>query len=889
MMGLDMMRSTALAIVFGLVLGPAAHSQTLPEVLQEIEAELEAYEAALSAEESKPPELSSVDAAAELAAKQAELQSLLAQIAALEAQQTAAKSELQALLEDFSGDWTDTPIADDEGEVVETDPADDPKPGPAGSDDDPVVGGQDVADKGDGADLESGDTDTDPIASDPDAPNDGGTDGASTPVDQADDEQNTANSGLEVAPKDPLPPADNAELDKEDEPEPGPLFDLDESGPLKPRILSRPGAQRYARPGDLSGSPLDVFSVLYVLDQQLVDGETWYQIAESPDGESVGWIRRGQSQAWKNMLVMQYAPAADRDRVLFYRNVGDLEDLITDWNFQTIATADYASVDEGNHDPNRLVAIEPRLSVNANQQAYLMPILDWREESFDSGQDTVLLQLAGLNLQDDVDETSGLAGDEPLPGSTDPIKDFKIGIAFVVDTTRSMGPYIEQTKLFLAQLYGSLASPDLEEKFRFALVDYRDNTEPNEKIGHVTRVVRDFTDTAGQEDFVDTLFDRVDLAPVSTRNWREDALAGLDEAINELAWEEVDLKLIFLITDASLRDAGDELARDPDRGVLDITNLAESNDIAMYLLHMETPEARDISLKTEGYDDHERAQRQFRLMQSTGNQIEAKYFRISGDNEASFRKALSVLRRCFSSSLKAYSRGQIIEPGSCDQSGTLNLPEISSLGKARPERDITADEELSVLLDNDGTVIDQDNAGAIAVAVSNELFRAQQQYLGTRNGVTAPAFYRAWASDLDLRDPRIPSLLVSVLMTRSQIGDVAARLQFVVDRLNQKDLSTGEFFSEVRKDAGRTVIDPKIRDFLPEYLSDLPYCSKFLCIDRDQWDGLDDDAQEELLSEVERKLRSFKDLALSPPDAWLGLGDRSPENQVLPVPISVLP
>ena len=62
---------------------------------------------------------------------------------------------------------------------------------------------------------------------------------------------------------------------------------------------------------------------------------------------------------------------------------------------------------------------------------------------------------------------------------------------------------------------------------------------------------------------VKQFFERVNSlspAPVSSRDFREDAYAGIKSAIEETDWTQFDARYVVLITDAGPRDSHDELS-----------------------------------------------------------------------------------------------------------------------------------------------------------------------------------------------------------------------------------------------------------------------------------------------------------------------------------------
>jgi serine/threonine-protein kinase PpkA len=810
------------ALVVLSALTPSAHAQDagthpLAAKLDQIDSVLDTYQAEIQGQEAvqTPAEGSAAAADAQIQRLNADLAALAQQVQAADRREAAALARIAQATQDFVSDWRDL-----EPPSAQTGPV-------------------------------SGTPGTPPGTPTPPAP---GPDGAAAPS---------------IVPGGPEGQIEITPPVAEDRLDPA-VTSPDPVASMPPRILTRPGAVFHDAPGGVAGAEVPVFSVLYVFAEATANQEPWLHVGHDPAGQPAGWIRKRSAQVWKNMLVMRYAPASERRRALFFRQPETIERLIMDFDYETLARDLYRRVETGAYDPKTLVAIEPERAVNQAANPYLMPILDWRDAEFDIGFETTLLELAGVNLET---RTQGAQTAARLPGA-DPTgrtvtpDEMRIGLVFVIDTTRSMSPYIEQSKRFVTSVYERLGQAGLSDRFRFGLIGFRDNMGAAPGVDYVTRVYRDLGPAENMPAFSEQVT-AMTISSASTQNWREDALAGLEDAISRMAWDQVDARLVFLITDASARDIGDPLARDPRVGTGTIVGLAEQNNIALFILHLQTEEARRLSRDTEGYDDHLRGQSQYARMQVTGNHIDTKYFRVVGQTEESFRRQLDGIADEVVQVLRTFQGGLTIQPARIDGS-----PQVG--------------EELLLLSQApDGLEINEDSGTVVSSVVVNEIFRAQQEYLGTREGTQAPAFYRAWAADRDLVDPRLRPFEVAVFMTRAQISDLAERLDEIVTRLDNKEAGYGEFFSTVRDRSGRAVVDPKIKVLLPAFLEGLPYRSKFLEMTQDMWEAMGA-GQEDLLQEVRSKITLYRRLTSSR-EGWLNLSDRSAENQVYPLPLTLLP
>jgi serine/threonine-protein kinase PpkA len=677
---------------------------------------------------------------------------------------------------------------------------------------------------------------------------------------------------------DPLPTAPSPELvDNEDQgvvaipdniTEHPPLSSL--SGPLAfndraRRILSRPGAGMRDETG--ATTTLPAFSVLYVFAEH-GEGDALELAVGHNTREAEGWVPASRTEDWRTMLVMSYAPRTGRDRAVFFAEQDDVLDILDREERSADAISRiHAQIEDGTYDPEQVIAIEPDLTVDSVERPYLMPILDFTTTSTDTHGAVTILQLAALNRESTQTRTgvSAPIGEDRVSVETD-ARAFKIGVAFVVDTTRSMGPYINLAQDFVRNISVGLAERGLQDQFDFALVGFRDNIEAASNVGYLHRIYRDF----GRPPEGTTLFTDVEeMRPADspTLNWREDAFAGIDVAIGGLNWGAVDTRLVFLITDASPRTHGDPLAANSQMGPETINALAAQRNISLFVLHMQTEEAASVSQRLEGYDDTVRGQQLYARISQTGDTAISKYFSVQGQTERAFEQSLGLVS------------GLVI-----DQLGRLSV----APGQASPQA-LPQDPFLDAITSGGPVVIDdQDDAPLVAAAVAGELFRYQAEYLGAISGVEAPEFFRAWAVDVDIANPDRRALEVSVFVTREQLSDLANRLGDILVRLEEKELGIGDFFLSVQAESGQTAVDPTIGSFLPSFLDELPYGSTFMNMTLSTWDSLGNIGRTQLLGEVSAKLEAYNRI-YSTQDGWITLDERNAEEQVYPLPLRDLP
>lgn len=129
----------------------------------------------------------------------------------------------------------------------------------------------------------------------------------------------------------------------------------------------------------------------------------------------------------------------------------------------------------------------------------------------------------------------------------------RIEVAFVMDATGSMGPYIEQARARIGQIAQSLAEGEPKPEVRFALVAFRDKGDE-----FVTRVQPFTPKLAEMKAYLD------ETVAAGGGDTPEAVLEGLKAALTELAWapkqshgDENVVRLIYLVGDAPAQHYAD--------------------------------------------------------------------------------------------------------------------------------------------------------------------------------------------------------------------------------------------------------------------------------------------------------------------------------------------
>ena len=635
------------------------------------------------------------------------------------------------------------------------------------------------------------------------------------------------------------------------------------------RVLTLPGA--IVKPLDVGGRNLElpVFSILYVLGRQEKSGRTYLAVGQTAHRHE-GWIDEAQTEEWNSMLVLQFAPLGKRRPVVFWSDPDPLRDVLdSHFTGPQDALNLYNDIFEGNYDSSAVVAIEPDRPVAADIRPYFMPIIGHIPAEFDDFDRTevFLLELAMVNLQSRERDQVTSPQDIQLAKerqNTDALKEFRTGVVFVVDSTLSMGSYIDGVRDFMRSFRQTTVEQKFDDRMGFGLIGYRDSTDSDKRVEYTTRT---FLPLAMQvdDDSFEVALNRIKPSAVSTTDWREDALAGIEDALTTTDWSDFDARYIVLVTDAGPRVLGDALARNAALGPRSIGRLAERQDVSLSIVHI---------LTEAGKQDHRAATSAYaELTRARGGSVPS-YFTVRGDGPKRFSEALTALARQLAEPLKRLRKGEVVD----------SLPAL----------DIFEGDTFKALEGIDGAPVvisEERGSEALADGIVSELFRFQQEYLGELEGGEAPDFYRAWVADRDLVDPRITSLDVKVLITRDQLSDFTARLRDLVSRLDNKQTGTLDAFSTIVDVSSRASLDPNAavgHALMPDYIASLPYKSDFLSMELDEWAGLGPQQQGEILKTVRDRISLFEDIARTEA-GWLDLPGRDGGLAVYPLALGDLP
>jgi hypothetical protein len=622
---------------------------------------------------------------------------------------------------------------------------------------------------------------------------------------------------------------------------------------LYQRVLTRPGAELAATPGASAGTLVDAFSRFYVYGEETVAGRPWVEVGIDTLGGVKGWLPADLTVPWKQQMTLAFTnPGANRERVLFFDDRAAIEALMAGPD----AAAEVRSIEKtlaaGGRD-DRVVAIEPDTFIDINQQFYLLPILDFDEVYTDSGHTLRTLRVASVTKPD---LSAPQATPEQAPVT--PLSSFRAGVVFVIDSTISMQPYIDEARTAVKDVYRRIEAAGLLDKVAFGLVGFRAPTADKERAEQLEYVASEFVDpseVSSGEEFLRKAA-RLSEAKVSTDRFDEDAYAGVIEALEEVPWQQFGARYIVLITDAGALEGAD--SRTGLRAE-QVRSEAADKGVAVIVLHLKTP---------AGVKDHASAEAQYRTLSNNPAIQQPLYFPVAMGSVPRFKQAVGTLGEAVVDNIRGAARGEAVAG--------------SALGAKTPAP--KEDAELARLR-------------RLAQSLGHAM---QLEYLGRMQRTRAPQVFEGWIGDRDFADPTVRTVEERVLLTKNQLSDLQMILKEIVDAADRGVLEPDRFFDSLRSIAAQFGRDPNLArrpearrladlGLLGEYLEGLPYQSDVMNLDQETWSRWGPQRQYDFINKLKSKIRLYERYNADR-GRWVSLAEGSPVGeQVYPVRLRDLP
>ncbi len=624
---------------------------------------------------------------------------------------------------------------------------------------------------------------------------------------------------------------------------------------LHQRVLTTPGCELVASPADAKGIAQPAFSRFYVYERNTQGAKEWLKVGPDSLGKTVGWMDSACTVDWKMQLTLAFTNPANRDRLLFFKDRAQLDQIIDAPDPVSEIAPIRDQLKRAGASP-KILAQEPELFVDLKSQFYLLPVLSGEEVMTEEGFRLRVLNVASVSKtegQPTQDQTAGKAA----PGSAaaaSRLKEFSAAVVFVIDSTISMDPYIERTREAVSKVYRQIEAENLGKQVKFGLIAYRSSVKAVPGLEYVSKIYADPATVTDGADFLKKVAG-LSQAKVSSSSFDEDAYAGVMQAIDSVDWSQFGARYVVLITDAGALDGNNKLSS-TGLGADQVRLEAANPGVAIYTLH----------LKTEaGKKNHALAEAQYRNLSTYAGTNTSLYYPVNAGDVNEFGAKVDMLASAITGQVKAAYMGE-------DAVGSAaNAASDSTQAKDQMQQD-------SALVGH-----------AMRLA-----------YLGAKTGARAPSVFEAWISDRDLIRQNIPTTDVRVLLTKAQLSDLSNVLREILNAANEGLIAPADMFARLRSVAAKMGTDPnqikqdtnaKLDELgiMGEYLDDLPYRSEVLNLDEDTWRSWDGLTQEKFIRSLDTKLRHYQRYNADV-DRWVSLAEGSdPRDYVYPVPLEVMP
>ncbi|MGX3066105.1 vWA domain-containing protein [Ursidibacter arcticus] len=618
---------------------------------------------------------------------------------------------------------------------------------------------------------------------------------------------------------------------------------------LYQRVLSTPSCELLPTNDAKKGEKVPAFSRYYVYKRENISGTEMLQIGPDTLGKTVGWLDANCAVPWNMQMTMVFTNPSGRDPLLFFKDRASLEKVVNDGEPAKILEPMRTALAQKKVVPE-ILSQEPEEFVDFQKNFYLLPILQGEEVMNGRGFYERVLEVASVTKEDknsDNKTTQPQKSDQEIVG-------FRAAVVFVIDSTISMDPYINRTRDAIKKVYEKIEKENLLDKVKFGLVAFRSSTDAVPGLEYTSKMFVSPNTVKDGKDFMNKVAN-LKQATISSKEFSEDAYAGINQALNEVNWNEFGARYLVLITDAGAIEGDNPISTTG----LDAKQLrleAQHRGVALYTLHLKTP---------SGKKNHAIAEAQYRELSFNSVVNKPLYYPVNAGDVDEFGKNISLLANALSSQVKLAYSGE------------------SAIGSAVHAVDNKDDNKSEI----------EKDASLLGKAM-------QLAYLGNVNNTKAPPVFRAWVSDRDFMKPTAPTAEAHILLTKSQLSDLSEVVKKIADAANQGLISSGDMFAQLRSVAAAMGQDPnKIKEgtstklaelgLLGEYLDDIPYKSQVTAIDEDTWKGMSVQEQEKFIRDLNSKLRHYR-VYNDDQSRWISLSEGSdPQENVYPVPLEALP
>jgi len=638
----------------------------------------------------------------------------------------------------------------------------------------------------------------------------------------------------------------------------GPPLLMEGKKTLYQRVITHPQAKLYDRPGGQAAKEeVTPFSVLYVYERQKQGDREWVQVAANTLGKDLAWLPADLSSEWKQSLVLLFAERAGRDPLLFFKSPQNLEDIAGQGGIAAAMAAlgrefqAYARTDTPPPDDLPVMAMEPPDEAGAvpYDHFYLMPIFSY-QEPFEG---VKLLEVGSIDPGSPEAAKTPDKKQPTAPAAGGP----KSAVAFVIDTTISMGPYIEKSLDITRRIYDEVVRQKQGDNVALGVVAFRNSKEATPKIEYTSRVIsplRTATDRAAFE----KALGQVREARVSTHAFNEDSASGLKTAIEELDWKPYVGRIIILITDAGPLEITDPYLTTM-MSNRELADLAKANNIRIVTVHVKSG---------SGKKNHDYAKAAYEALSPSSSGLNT-YIPLEAPTPAEGAENFAATVSSLVDNLSQALFGTSAKPADEDKPGDAKDP--AAMGRALG---------YSIKLD----------------------------YLGQANQSRAPQVVRSWIADRDLGRMddslgagrrEVPTVQPAVLLTKDQLSLLSRQLKIIITEAERGMKSDTDIFRNILSASSQVALDPDAYvkkpnanlvelGVLGEFLEGLPYKSDVMIMTEQDWKAMNTGQQYQFIARLKSLTARYeeydKDL-----DNWGKFNNPNPGDWLYRVPLNMLP
>lgn len=658
---------------------------------------------------------------------------------------------------------------------------------------------------------------------------------------------------------------------------------VDKGSKVPLRVLTRPGAVIYsdAETKNVVKSNVPTFTSFYVYTrptgEMLASGSGVYEVGIDDQGTISGWIKGSDLFEWKQTMCLTFSHPDGRDPVLMFEDEDYLAALVNMPDEKRISSVDgyYSSIDEAATKKKPLPAdfpvlsIEPKMAVDNSTNFTLIPIVDYRTVEF-GGREARLLDIVAVNSTEKDRKSSDLRENtEYLTSATvtsdsqaGKLKDVKFDIVWVIDTTLSMGPYIQKVRENMVNISKQIAGhEELSGRVAFGVWGYRDS----ETIKGLEYVTKNFTPELQSVDAFAKTMDDVRETKVDSVIFDEDVFSGVSDAITQTAWRDGAVRIVILVGDAPGHELGHEWnVSGYDENIL--RSLANENNIVLYAVHLNPAKTKKFN---------KIAARQFKTLSMNDGGGMSMYWSLAADDIKGFDDVSSKLT------------------GTIVKFATDAVANFKSSG---------AEEQPAAAETTAAAAATTSSASAAKGPTEDDIMRslhaATVTWLGNEVNVVPPRDIEAWVVDKDLKESTRQTMEVRLLMTKSQLDEVAVLLKDVLIAGETGQVSGESFFSALQAASAVAARNPEklanakniaTSGLVPDFLSNLPYKSNLMEMNNEVWESWGPDEQNSFLANLEAKIKAYSAIH-DDTSQWIALNpDDDPDDYVAPVPLDLMP